>query len=284
MVNSFIAAEDLATELTVVRNEFEMGENNPGSVLRREDHVAAPTSGTTTASPPSASAATSSGCRSTTCRPSTGGSISPTTRMLVVAGKFDEAQAARAGRQHFGALPRPSRKLNKTWTEEPVQDGERSVALRRVGDVAVVAAAYHGVAGADPDWLALDAAAGRVDKQARRASVQGAGRKRPGQRGVRLRLSHRRAGPDLPGRQSAPGRRARRKCATSWSGRRRPATRRPVTDAEMQRWRARSQREFELALTDTARSAWRCRTGPRWAIGACSSSPAIACRPPRPPM
>src|SRR5690606_24594294 len=33
MVNSFIAAKDLESEMTVVRNEFESGENDPGSVL-----------------------------------------------------------------------------------------------------------------------------------------------------------------------------------------------------------------------------------------------------------
>jgi zinc protease len=33
MVNSFIAKKDLDSEMTVVRNEFEMGENNPVSVL-----------------------------------------------------------------------------------------------------------------------------------------------------------------------------------------------------------------------------------------------------------
>ena len=33
MVNSFIAQKDLDTEMTVVRNEFEMGENNPINVL-----------------------------------------------------------------------------------------------------------------------------------------------------------------------------------------------------------------------------------------------------------
>jgi zinc protease len=33
LVNSFIRREDLATEMTVVRNEFEIGENNPQSVL-----------------------------------------------------------------------------------------------------------------------------------------------------------------------------------------------------------------------------------------------------------
>ena len=33
MVNSFVSKEDLDSEMTVVRNEFEMGENNPGGVL-----------------------------------------------------------------------------------------------------------------------------------------------------------------------------------------------------------------------------------------------------------
>src|SRR5437763_10478879 len=32
MVNSFIARKDLDSEMTVVRNEYEMGENNPGQV------------------------------------------------------------------------------------------------------------------------------------------------------------------------------------------------------------------------------------------------------------
>ena len=34
MVNSFIRREDLATEMTVVRNEFEMGENDPQTILQ----------------------------------------------------------------------------------------------------------------------------------------------------------------------------------------------------------------------------------------------------------
>ena len=33
MVNSFVAKKDLDSEMTVVRNEFEMGENNPMNVL-----------------------------------------------------------------------------------------------------------------------------------------------------------------------------------------------------------------------------------------------------------
>ena len=33
MVNSYIAQKDLASEMTVVRNEFELGENDPGRIL-----------------------------------------------------------------------------------------------------------------------------------------------------------------------------------------------------------------------------------------------------------
>ena len=39
MVNSFIAKKDLDSEMTVVRNEFEMGENDPFSVLLGTHHV-----------------------------------------------------------------------------------------------------------------------------------------------------------------------------------------------------------------------------------------------------
>ena len=41
MVNSFIAKKDLDSEFSVVRNEFEMGENNPSGVLEEQVNNAA---------------------------------------------------------------------------------------------------------------------------------------------------------------------------------------------------------------------------------------------------
>ena len=67
--------------------------------------------------------------------------------MLIVAGKFDEAKALELVQKYFGAIPRPERKLDTTYTEEPPQDGERLVTLRRVGDVGAVGVAYHIPAG-----------------------------------------------------------------------------------------------------------------------------------------
>src|SRR5450432_3158489 len=41
MVNSFIARKDLDSEMTVVRNEFESGENSPNRVLMQRTMAAA---------------------------------------------------------------------------------------------------------------------------------------------------------------------------------------------------------------------------------------------------
>ncbi len=76
--------------------------------------------------------------------------------MLVVAGKFNEDKALEFIGKHFGSIPKPERELENTYTEEPAQDGERMVTLRRVGDVAVVGVVYHIPAGAHPDYAAID--------------------------------------------------------------------------------------------------------------------------------
>jgi zinc protease len=53
-------------------------------------------------------------------------------------------------------LKRPETPLDKTYTEEPAQDGERAVVLRRVGKVSLVGVLYHIPAAAHPDLAALD--------------------------------------------------------------------------------------------------------------------------------
>ena len=63
----------------------------------------------------------------------------PDNAVLLVAGKFDEAEDARARSQALLARsPRPTRTLERIYTTEPTQDGERSVTLRRVGDTQLV--------------------------------------------------------------------------------------------------------------------------------------------------
>jgi zinc protease len=158
MIHSKIAAEDLAKEFSVVRNEFEIAENNPANVL--EEKMMA------TAYQWHSYGKSTIGSRSDIERVPVGNLrafyrkyYQPDNAILIVAGKFDHAPALQLVGKYFGPIPHPARTLQPTWTIEPVQDGERQVTLRRAGDVALVSLIYHGVAGADPDRMTEDAIA-----------------------------------------------------------------------------------------------------------------------------
>ncbi len=158
MINSKIAAEDLAKEFQVVRNEFEMRENDPASVLEEKMMAAAfqwhSYGKSTMGSRSDIERVPVENLRAFYRR-----YYQPDNAILIIAGKFDQDQALQSVGKHFGPLPRPERKLAPSWTVEPVQDGERQVTLRRNGDVALVSLIYHGVAGADPDRITQDAVA-----------------------------------------------------------------------------------------------------------------------------
>lgn len=156
LVNSFIKGEDLASEMTVVRNEFERGENSPIRVLMQRIQATAyewHNYGKTTI-----------GNRSDIervpvprLRDFYKRFYRPDNVMVIVAGKFDPDNALRMIVEHFGALERPKVPIDDTYTVEPPQDGERTVVLRRVGDVQLAGAAYHIPSGSHPDFAAAKA-------------------------------------------------------------------------------------------------------------------------------
>jgi zinc protease len=164
MVNSYIKKEDLDSEMTVVRNEFERGENSPSAVLGERISAAAydwHNYGKSTI-----------GNRSDIERVPVENLrafyqkyYQPDNVVLIVAGKFEEGKALGLIEKYFGPIPRPERKLVATYTEEPAQDGERSVILRRVGDVSMVGVAYHIPAASHPDTAALEVLAGILRTQ-----------------------------------------------------------------------------------------------------------------------
>lgn len=154
MVNSFIAKKDLDSEMTVVRNEFESGENDPFRVLLER--------------------VTSTAYLWHNYGKSTIGSradlenvpierlqafykmyYQPDNAVLKVAGKFDEQKTLELINQYFSVIPKPTRELPKFYTLDPPQDGERLVTLKRVGDVQVVMTAHHVPAGSHPDYAAV---------------------------------------------------------------------------------------------------------------------------------
>jgi zinc protease len=158
MVNSFIAQKDLASEMTVVRNEFELGENSPKDVL--EERVLS------TAylwhNYGKATIGARSDLENVPIERLQGfyrKYYQPDNAMLVIAGRFDPDKALRLVERKFGGIPRPKRdgqnRIWPTYTRDPAQDGERSVTLRRVGDVHALAVSYHVPPGSHEDYAAV---------------------------------------------------------------------------------------------------------------------------------
>ncbi len=155
MVNSFVSKSDLDAEMTVVRNEFEMGENNPGSVLfQRMQQLAFPWHNY--GNPVIGQRADIEKVPIDKLQAFYRTWYQPDNAVLIIAGRFDEAKALALAGKHFGALKKPARKLPAFYTEEPTQDGERRVRLERVGDNPIVSALYRAPAGSHPDFPALD--------------------------------------------------------------------------------------------------------------------------------
>ena len=155
LVNSFISADDLAKEFSVVRSEFERGENSPQRVLMQRVTAAAfewHNYGQSTIG----NRADIEKVPADNLRRFYQKYYQPDNVMLVIAGKFDEKKSLEFVKSYFGVIPRPERKLEPTYTEEPAQDGERMVTLRRVGDVALAATLYHIPSGGHPDFAAVD--------------------------------------------------------------------------------------------------------------------------------
>jgi len=155
MVNSFVSKQDLDSEMTVVRNEFEMGENNPGSVLfQRMQQLAFPWHNY--GNPIIGQRSDIERMPIDKLQAFYRTWYQPDNAVLIVAGRFDESRAVDLVAKHFGPLPRPERILPAYYTDEPTQDGERRVRLERVGDNHIVMALYRAPAGSHPDFPAID--------------------------------------------------------------------------------------------------------------------------------
>ncbi len=249
MINSYVSKKDLDSEMTVVRNEFESGENSPFSVLRERMGAS--------------SYVWHNYGRSVIGSRSDIENVpierlqafyrhyyQPDNAVLLIAGRIDPAQTLALVSKHFGPIPAPIRKLQKTYTAEPTQDGEREVVLRRAGNVQIVSAMYHIPPGTHADYPALDiftqvlsnVPAGRLHKAlietGKAASVFGVERQQ------------REAGAAYFGatvRQDAPADSAREALLVTVEG----VAKQPITAAEVDRARATLLTEIEKAANNS---------------------------------
>ncbi len=251
MVNSRVDRKDLDTEMTVVRNEMERGENNPGRILwqraigssYRWHNYGKETIG---------ARSDVEGVDIDALRAFYRLYYQPDNAVLVVAGAFDRDQTLGWIAKYFGAIPKPARTLPRLYTTEPVQDGERMVTIRRVGDQQLVGIAYHTVPGAHPDFVATEALgeimsvepAGRLYKalvETKKAS--GVGSFSPGL----FDPGYIMFSAQVPLSDSVDA--ARDAAIATLEG----VGKAPITQAELDRVRARALKEVDEALADPTR-------------------------------
>src|SRR5947209_2216371 len=142
MRNSFIADEDRRSEMTVVRNELERGQNEPALVLDESVYATAfrehpyhhPTIGWH-ADVENVPTARLKEFYDTFYRPNNA--------TAVVVGDFERAAALELISRHFGALPPSPSPIPEVYTDEPRQQGERRVVVRRAGELPLVQVAFR---------------------------------------------------------------------------------------------------------------------------------------------
>ncbi len=155
MRNLWLKEEDRRPEMTVVRNEFERGENNPFQALIKEIFQAA-----FVAHPYHHSTI---GHRSDIervpiekLREFYDTYYWPDNATVTVIGDFQPAEALALIKQHYGAIPKSPRPIPQLYTEEPEQTGPRRVTVKRAGQLGVVALGFKNPAALHDDWAAVE--------------------------------------------------------------------------------------------------------------------------------
>lgn len=141
MRNLLLLKEDKEAEMTVVRNEFERGENNPNSLLSKEiwatAYIAHPYHHPTI------------GWRSDienmpieVLRNFYETYYWPNNAVLTVVGDFTKENLFPLVDTYFGKVSRSTDSIPKPYTEEPPQYGPRRITVKKPGETSVISVAY----------------------------------------------------------------------------------------------------------------------------------------------
>lgn len=146
---------DRQSEMTVVRNEYERGKNNPENVLLEEvtqaAYVALPYHHSTI------------GWRSdiehvpiAKLRDFYDTFYWPNNATVTVVGDLDPVATLNLIKKYYGVYPHSPNPIPEMYTEEPEQSGARRVSVRRPGELGTVIVAHKVPNGRDADQPALD--------------------------------------------------------------------------------------------------------------------------------
>lgn len=172
LVSARLARKDLDSEMTVVRNEMEMGENSPFSVIFQRT-LASMYQWHNYGKSTIGARSDVEGVNIERLRDFYKRYYQPDNATLVISGRFKADSVQRMLAKSFAKIARPKRTLPALYTRDPVQDGAREVTVRRVGGVPLLLLGYHTPEGAHPDTAAIElinkmmaeAPAGRLHKQ-----------------------------------------------------------------------------------------------------------------------
>jgi zinc protease len=154
MRNLRLREDDRRPEMTVVRNEYERGENDPAEALEKEMWAVA-----FLAHPYHHSTI---GWRSDfekvpieKLRKFYDTFYWPNNATVTVIGDFDPAAALELIKQYYGKIPRSPQPIPEVYTEEPPQTGPRRVTVQRPGELGVVMIAQKIPPATHADFAAL---------------------------------------------------------------------------------------------------------------------------------
>ncbi|HEX7314802.1 MAG TPA: pitrilysin family protein [Pyrinomonadaceae bacterium] len=142
MRNSFIADEDRRSEMTVVRNELERGQNEPMLVLDEAVYATAfrehpyhhPTIGWR---------ADVENVPTARLKEFYDTFYHPNNATVIAVGDFEESYALALVARYFNEVPASSEPIPEVYTDEPRQEGERRLIVRRAGELPLVQIAFR---------------------------------------------------------------------------------------------------------------------------------------------
>jgi zinc protease len=160
---ALILDEERRSEMSVVRNEFEIGENNPGRVLQKEVIASAirahPYHWTTLGY-----RSDIEGVSTEKLREHYKTFFWPDNAEAILVGDFVVDSALAMFEREFGAFPGSSRPIPQVITQEPPQEGERRVVVKRPGSVGLVEIAYMRPNALHPDFIPLEVLSGILSR------------------------------------------------------------------------------------------------------------------------
>ena len=150
MRNAYIKEEDRQSEMTVVRNEFERGQNSPSGVLDENiwatAYQAHPYHHSTIGWKEDIENVSIERLREFYDT-----FYWPNNATAIAIGDFSEADALAMIKKHFGKIRKSMKPIPEVYTAEPKQEGIRTVTLKRAGQQGIVGVAHKTPSSTHPD-------------------------------------------------------------------------------------------------------------------------------------